>query len=126
MNTRFDTESRIAGAHATGIPPQRGPPEAGPRPLLVGLLANPRGTAYAALRDHGLDLDGARDLVAAHHVDDETDTDRTDTETDEPGSGYAEDREALAAIGIDLDRVREAVRTHLGTDLADGWAARPV
>src|SRR5262249_49223466 len=67
-------------------------------------------------------LETARDLVATQHVDPEPETD----ESLEPGQSpdYAEDREALKAIGIDLDRVREAVRDNLGADLADGWAAR--
>jgi hypothetical protein len=125
MHTRFDTESRIAVAQATDIARELGHREVGPGHLLLGLLANPRGTAYAALRDHGLDLDTARDLVAQHHVE-------AEPETDEPGESadstaapdYAEDREALKAIGIDLDRVRDAVRENLGADLAEGWAGR--
>ena len=70
MQTRFDTESRIAVTQAADIARELGHREVGPGHLLAGLLANPRGTAYAALRDHGLELDTARDLVAAHHVDD--------------------------------------------------------
>lgn len=123
MHTRFDTESRIAVAQATDIARELGHREVGPGHLLLGLLANPRGTAYAALWEHGVHLDTARDLVAAHHVDPEPETDDT-TESAEP-TGYADDREALKAIGIDLDRVRDAVRANLGDDLADGWAARP-
>ena len=121
MHTRFDTESRIAVAQATDIARELGHREVGPGHLLLGLLANPRGTAYAALWDHGVNLDAARDLVATHHVDPEPEPD------DEPeqGEGYDEDREALKAIGIDLDRVREAVRANLGADLAERWADRP-
>jgi hypothetical protein len=120
MNTRFDTESRIAVAQATDIARELGHGEVGPGHLLLGLLANPRGTAYAALWDHGINLDAARDLVAQHHVEPEPD------ETPEPAEApdYAEDREALKAIGIDLDRVRDAVRANLGADVADGWATR--
>ncbi len=127
MHTRFDTESRIAVAQATDIARELGHREVGPGHLLLGLLANPRGTAYAALWDHGVHLDTARDLVAEHHVETST-----GTGPDLGGAGeaaetpdYAEDREALKAIGIDLDRVRDAVRAHLGADLADGWAGRP-
>jgi hypothetical protein len=122
MNTRFDTESRIAVAQATDIARELGHREVGPGHLLLGLLANPRGQAYAALRDHGLDLDSAREIVATHHVEDDLEP---DDEDDSETSGYAEDREALKAIGIDLDRVREAVRANLGDDVADGWADRP-
>jgi hypothetical protein len=123
MHSRFDTESRIAVAQAADIARELGHREVGPGHLLVGLLANPRGTAFAALRDHGLDLDAARDLVATHHVDPEPESDEPDRPVD--SGGYDEDREALKAIGIDLDRVREAVRANLGADLADGWADRP-
>jgi len=122
MHSRFDTESRIAVAQATDIARELGHREVGPDHLLLGLLANPRGTAYAALWDHGVNLDAARDLVAQHHVDPEPET----GDQDEPAqaSDYADDREALKAIGIDLDRVRDAVRANLGADLADGWAGR--
>ena len=37
---------------------------------------------------------------------------------------YEEDREALRGIGIDLDKVREAVRGRFGEDLSDGWGER--
>jgi hypothetical protein len=121
MHTRFDTESRIAVAQAVDIARELGHREVGPGHLLVGLLANPRGTAYAALRDHGLDLDTARDLVARHHVEHEPDPDEDHTDGSD---AYEDDREALRAVGIDLDRVREAVRANLGEDLADGWAER--
>jgi hypothetical protein len=124
MNTRFDTESRIAVAQATDIARELGHQEVGPGHLLLGLLANPRGTAYAALRDHGLDLDAAREIVASHNVEQGPETDQEE-DGDEPTAGYDEDREALRAIGIDLDRVREAVRANLGDDLAEGWADRP-
>jgi hypothetical protein len=123
MYTRFDTESRIAVAQATDIARELGHREVGPGHLLVGLLANPRGTAYAVLWEHGIHLDGARDLVAAHHVDEEPGPD--DVGPSPERRGYVEDREALKAIGIDLDRVREAVRDHLGADLTDGWGDRP-
>src|SRR4051812_14387763 len=114
MHARFDTESRIAVAQAADLAREMGHREVGPGHLLLGLLANPRGAAYAALWDHGLNLDTARDLVAANHVDEEPEPDHTT----EPGHapGYDDDREALEAIGIDLDRVREAVRVNLGED----------
>jgi Clp amino terminal domain, pathogenicity island component len=125
MYTRFDTESRIAVAQATDIARELGHQEVGPGHLLLGLLANPRGTAYAALRDHGLDLDSAREIVATHHVEAEPEPQDAGDAGDGETRGYAEDREALEAIGIDLDRVREAVRANLGDDLAEGWADRP-
>ncbi|MGC4109405.1 MAG: Clp protease N-terminal domain-containing protein [Nocardioides sp.] len=131
MHTRFDTESRIAVTQAADIARELGHREVGPGHLLAGLLANPRGTAYAALRDHGLDLDTARDLVAAHHVDGGSETERpastdsSDEDRAEQAARYDDDREALKAIGIDLDRVRQSVRDNLGTDLGEGWGDRP-
>lgn len=125
MQTRFDTESRIAVTQAADIARELGHREVGPGHLLAGLLANPRGTAYAALRDHGLELETVRDLVAAHHVETEPETQAGEDDEQTASGGYDEDREALKAIGIDLDRVREAVRANLGADLAEGWADRP-
>ena len=125
MHSRFDTESRIAVAQAADIARELGHQEVGPGHLLLGLLANPRGVAYAALWDHGINLDTARDLVAQHHVDPEPELEETAESADSAQApDYAEDREALKAIGIDLDQVREAVRANLGADLAEGWAAR--
>ncbi len=122
MNTRFDTEARIAVTQAADIARELGHREVGPDHLLLGLLANPRGTAYAALTDHGITLDAARELVAERHVDPVDET----APGDEPAaSAYDDDREALRAIGIDLDRVRDAVRANLGQDLGDGWGDRP-
>src|SRR6478672_9549327 len=127
MQSRFDTEARIAVAQAADIARELGHSEVGPDHLLLGLLANARGTAYAALTDHGLRLDAAREIVATQHVDpvDEPDTADSDGDADVAPTSYDEDREALRAIGIDLDRVRDAVRTNLGQDLSDGRASRP-
>ena len=69
MQSRFDTEARIAVAQAADIARELGHTEVGPDHLLLGLLANARGTAYAALTDHGLRLDAAREIVADQHVD---------------------------------------------------------
>jgi hypothetical protein len=127
MQTRFDTEARIAVTQAADIARELGHREVGPGHLLAGLLANPRGTAYAALHDHGLELEPTRALVATHHVDPEaeSDHDHDSGEQSADSAGYDEDREALKAIGIDLDRVRDAVRANLGDDLAERWADRP-
>jgi hypothetical protein len=122
MYSRFDTEARIAVAQATDLARELGHSQVGPDHLLLGLLANMRGTAYAALSDHGLRLDTARDLVVTQHTDpdDPSDEDESRRETDR----LDEDREALRAIGIDLDRVRAAVRDNLGADLTEGWGSR--
>ena len=51
-----------AVTQAADIARELGHTEIGPGHLLLGLLANPRGTAYAALRDHGLDSLGPLSL----------------------------------------------------------------
>jgi len=122
MQSRFDTEARIAVTQAADIARELGHTEVGPDHLLLGLLANARGTAFAVLTDHGLRLDTAREVVATHHVDP---VDEPESDDDPTPTSYDDDREALRAIGIDLDRVRDAVRDHLGHDLSDGWASRP-
>jgi hypothetical protein len=127
MYSRFDTEARIAVAQATDIARELGHRQVGPDHLLLGLLANMRGTAYAALADHGLRLDAARDLVVTQHIEpdrDEQHTDGVDDASPDDNDRLAEDREALRAIGIDLDRVTEAVRDNLGADLTAGWGSR--
>jgi hypothetical protein len=121
MHSRFDTEARVAVTQAVDIARELGHTEVGPGHLLLGLLANPRGTAFAALWDHGVNLETARDLVAETH----TEVDATQDDAGPDTSAYEDDREALRAIGIDLDRVGEAVRANLGQDLADGWGDRP-
>ena len=124
MYSRFDTEARIAVAQATDLARELGHSQVGPDHLLLGLLANMRGTAYAALADHGLRLDAARDLVVTHHADPaEADSDADRTSSDE-ADRLDEDREALRAIGIDLDQVTRAVRANLGADLTEGWGSR--
>jgi hypothetical protein len=125
MQSRFDTEARIAVAQAADIARELGHTEVGPDHLLLGLLANARGTAYAALTDHGLRLDAAREIVADQHVDPVDEPETAEVDADVASTSYDEDREALRAIGIDLDRVRDAVRNNLGQDLSDGWASRP-
>jgi len=131
MTSRFDTEARIAVAQAADLARELGHSQVGPDHLLLGLLANMRGTAYAALADHGLRLDTARDLVVTHHTDTDTgvapapdEGDDEDIAGSEEADRLAEDREALRAIGIDLDRVTQAVRDNLGADLSEGWGSR--
>jgi hypothetical protein len=125
MHPRFDTEARLAVAQATDLARELGHAEVGPDHLLLGLLANTRGAAYAALTDHGLTFAAARALVADQHQDpvDQAET-SDDTDAHAAPTAYVEDREALRAIGIDLDRVRQSVKDNLGQDLADGWATR--
>src|SRR6476620_1776898 len=102
MQSRFDTEARIAVTQAADIARELDHAEVGPDHLLLGLLANPRGTAYSALTDHGLTLDAARAIVAERHVDPVGESEAGEGPAP---SAYDDDREALRAIGIVLDRV---------------------
>src|SRR4051812_36723631 len=124
MQSRFDTEARIAVAQAADIARELSHAEVGPDHLLLGLLANARGTAHAALADHGLRLDAAREIVVAQHVDAADEPGPPEADVGATPTSYDEDREALRAIGIDLDSVREAVRDNLGQDLTADWASR--
>ena len=85
--------------------------------LILGMLCNARLSAFSVLGEQGLTLPQAREVVRAHHeanaADSDPDKDRID-----------EDRDALAAIGIDLDKVREAVKGAFGDDITDNWGKR--
>lgn len=124
MYTRFDPEARIAVMQAIDEARELGHSEVGPDHVLLGLLANVRGETYALLSSHGLQFDSARTIVIDRHRDAEpspaqaADAERPDT------SDLDEDREALRAIGIDLDKVREAVRSTFGEDITAEWGER--
>ena len=131
MYTRFDHEARIAVFQATDEARSLGHPETGPDHVLLGLLANVRGQTYAVLTRHGLHFDAVREVVIAQHAA----ADQAATAEDSPGAigdgeptgttpDYDEDRAALRAIGIDLDQVREAVRSTFGEDITDRWGQR--
>jgi len=130
MYPRFDSEARIAVMQAIDEARELGHAEVGPDHVLLGLLANVRGQAYGLLTAHGLSFDAARALVAERHPDSESDSDaetpaaeKAETTPDRDPELDA-DREALRAIGIDLDRVREAVRSTFGEDITEGWGER--
>ncbi|GAA0657888.1 hypothetical protein GCM10010193_05690 [Kitasatospora atroaurantiaca] len=71
--------------------------------LLLGILADPQDPSAAVLVEAGLDHDAARVVVVRLL-----------------GSGG--DAQALAAIGVDLDAVREAVEAEFGEGALDGPA----
>ncbi|TWE11426.1 Clp protease N-terminal domain-containing protein [Rudaeicoccus suwonensis] len=120
MFNRSDTEIKIAFMQAMTERSELGHEQLGPDHILLGLLTNVRGSAFKVLSRHGITYDDARVIVADRHQDDEG---ATETPTD-TSSNLDEDREALRAIGIDLDKVRAAVRETFGHDLADGWGER--
>ena len=125
MISRLDTQARIALMQAADEARDAGHPTVGPEHLLLGLLADRRSEAASLLLAHGLSFDGCREAVVTHHRDHPEAAPAPDEgHEDDPARAYAEDREALAALGIDLDRVREAVRSSFGEDLAEVWGAR--
>ena len=123
MISRLDHQARIALMQAADEARDLGHPTVGPEHLLLGLLADRRSEAADLLLAHGLSFDGCREAVVTHHRDHPEPAPTEDADSD-PAQEYAEDREALRALGIDLDRVREAVRSAFGDDLAEGWGGR--
>jgi hypothetical protein len=91
----------------------------GPDHLLLGLLSNVRGTAYKLLGEYGVTYEWARRVVADKHDDSAYTVRETETPND-----LEKDREALRVIGIDLDKVRDAVREAFGEDITDRWGER--
>lgn len=91
--------------------------------LILGMLCNARSPLFGILGAQGLTLEQARETVRAYHEEhtDDLDSARQAGAADR----YEEDREALRSIGIDLDKVREAVAGRFGDDLAQGWGERP-
>jgi len=119
-------EGRLAFVQAADIAAELGHTRLAPAHLLLGLLANARGEAHAVLTEAGLTYAAAH--AAAAELPDAVGEDVSDetSEPSDPGEDdYTADRDALAAIGIDLDRVRAAVRDNLGQDIGEDWSGRP-
>lgn len=117
MRYPSDTETRIAFVQAAEVAHELGHPTLGPEHLLLGLLADLRGHAVAALDPHGVTYQVARERVIAHHRG-------ANPAAPSASSSYEEERLALAQLGLDLDRVREAVQQTFGEDIVDGWGER--
>lgn len=121
MFRAMDSEIRIALMHAMEERQELDHELLGPDHLLLGLLANVRGTTYQVLAEHGVTYEWTRRVVAEKH--DDSGADPSTAGGDAP-SNLDEDRDALKAIGIDLDKVRDAVRRTFGEDITDGWGQR--
>ncbi|WP_168702058.1 Clp protease N-terminal domain-containing protein [Gordonia paraffinivorans] len=93
--------------------------------LILGMLCNARSPLFTILAEQGLTLATARDVVRKHHDEKAEQAEDADPDDESARRRYEEDREALRSIGIDLDKVREAVRGRFGDDLTDGWGERP-
>ncbi|MCH5643950.1 Clp protease N-terminal domain-containing protein [Gordonia sp. ABSL49_1] len=95
--------------------------------LILGMLCNARSPLFALLGEQGLTLAGARDVVREFHAQqDSEESEAADDQAAEETAQqrYDEDREALRGIGIDLDKLRSAVRDRFGEDLSEGWGER--
>jgi len=119
MFDRFSREDRTLFMFATQEAHDLGHSSIGNDHLILGMLCNARSPMFDVLRDLGFTLDGARATVAGYHDGHDDASGASDA-----AGRYEEDREALRSIGIDLDRVRDAVRSRFGDDLADGWGER--
>lgn len=123
MFGRFTRDDRMLLAFATQEAADLGHTRLGNDHLVLGMLCNARSPLFEVLGAQGMTLAPARDAVRAYH--DEHDTDDEAAADESAAERYAEDREALRSIGIDLDKLRAAVQDRFGDDLADGWAERP-
>ncbi|MFT4124671.1 MAG: Clp protease N-terminal domain-containing protein [Gordonia sp. (in: high G+C Gram-positive bacteria)] len=118
MFGRFTRDDTMLLGFALQEAADLGHPRLGTDHLILGMLCNARSPLFGVLTGLGLNLVTAREAVRTHHEEhDDTETGAADR--------YEQDREALRSIGINLDKVREAVRERFGDDLTDGWADRP-
>ncbi|GAC67970.1 collagen-like triple helix repeat-containing protein [Gordonia soli] len=124
MFDRFDREDRMLLVFATNEAADLGHRQLGTDHLILGMLCNARSPLFGVLGSQGLNLADARDAVRTFHEQDTEEQGGDGADEATARDRYDEDREALRSIGIDLDAVREAVRSKFGEDLSDGWADR--
>ncbi|UPG69199.1 Clp protease N-terminal domain-containing protein [Gordonia hongkongensis] len=125
MFERISRDDKMLLAFATQEAGDLGHRQLGLDHLILGMLCNARSPLFALLADQGLTLTSAREVVRKYHDERAERSDTAETADDESArERYEEDREALRGIGIDLDKVREAVRGRFGEDLSDGWGER--
>lgn len=123
MFERFNADDRVVMMFATQEARDLGHRGLGNDHLILGMLGNARSPLFALLHAQGLRLESAREVVRDYHQEHSAELD--DAEAVAAADRYEEDREALRSIGIDLDKVREAVSDRFDEDLADGWGERP-
>ena len=131
MFDKMSRDDRMIFAFATQEAADLGHRSVGNDHVILGMLCNARSPIFGLLAAQGLTLDTARTSVREYHdgadgePSAERDAERDAAARDDDAAGrYAEDRAALKSIGIDLDRVREAVRDRFGEDLETGWGER--
>lgn len=116
-----NSEVGIAMMQAHEVAGELGHAEVGPDHLLLALTANLRGTSQPLIAEHGLTYADARNIVMTQHCASNLD----DTPRSRQGNADVDDdREALASIGIDLDKVTEAVASAFGHDITRAWGKR--
>jgi hypothetical protein len=126
MFERINRDDKMLLAFATQEAGDLGHRQLGNDHLILGMLCNARSPLFSLLGEQGLSLAPAREVVEKFHAERDDDTDDAASTDDESAQQrYEEDRDALRSIGIDLDKVREAVRGRFGEDLSEGWAERP-
>ena len=108
MFERFTVQARQTVVAAQEQASRLGDQYIGTQHLLVGLIAHPATLSAGLLAGHGLDATTAERLLAGLPADPSTDI----------------DADALAAIGIDLNAVRERVEATLGPGALDQPAGR--
>jgi ATP-dependent Clp protease ATP-binding subunit ClpA len=104
MFERFTTPARESVLLARENASRRGDPQIGTEHLLLGMLQVPDGLVVRVLGMYGLthaDVDAALDSLAGEHGPDDLDAD------------------ALRAIGIDLDTVRDKIEAAFGAGALD-------
>ncbi|EKF25122.1 clp amino terminal domain protein [Mycolicibacterium hassiacum DSM 44199] len=110
MFERFTRHARIAVILAQEAALELDDDEIRPSHLLVGVLQSAGRDLSRVLAGYGLTADTVRERLAAGEDDD---------------PGFADDAEALRAIGIDLHAVRDRVVRAFGADAWDAAAGRP-
>ena len=115
MFHQFTRENRMTLVFAYQEAADLGHTTLGNDHLILGMLCNARSAVFNMLAEQGLTLAQAREVVREYHQANEADSDNDRVD---------EDKEALAAIGIDLDKVREAIKSAFGDDITDNWGKR--
>ncbi|MEO9326882.1 Clp protease N-terminal domain-containing protein [Gordonia aurantiaca] len=125
MFERITRDDKMLLAFATQEAADLGHTRVGNEHLILGMLCNARSPLFSVLADQGLTLAPAREVVRRFHDEKAEEAADGDVDAESARQRYEEDREALRSIGIDLDKVREAVRGRFGEDLTEGWGERP-
>ncbi|NYJ73324.1 Clp protease N-terminal domain-containing protein [Allobranchiibius huperziae] len=114
----------IAMMQAHDVAAELGHSEVGPDHILLGLTTNLRSPVAPLLAEHGLTYPAARDILTAQHSGEASNPDNDSDDDGPQTANLDDDRDALASIGIDLDKVTEAVGEAFGEDITRAWGRR--